>query len=110
MSGEITSIFSNLLWYGPLFIVWAIGLVMAFGKRAENPKRYNLVIIALILFLFNGFIGFISSVFLPIFMMKSGMVYGGFGWFFTVKGAFATIISVIGWVMMLMAVFKKDSE
>ena len=110
MSGETFSVFSNLLWFAPLFIIWSIGLILAFGRRSENPKRYNLVIIAMIVFLFNGFLGFIANVFLPVFLMKSGMGYQSYGWIFTVKGVFSTLFSVVGWTLILMAMFKKESE
>ncbi len=105
---ETYSVFSNLIWYAPLFIIWAIALILAFGKRSENPGRYNLIIIAMLLFLFNGFLGFISNVFLPVFLMRSGMGYQSYGWIFTVKGAVSTIFSAIGWALILMALFKKE--
>jgi hypothetical protein len=91
----LKAIFFNLVTTTPIFIVWAIGIVLALSRWRRHPRASQFTIVALIVMIVVTVATRIIYILLPMTMRSSG-------WSPT---EMAIIYNAIAWAMILWAIF-----
>ncbi|MBC8161442.1 MAG: hypothetical protein H7Z42_09515 [Roseiflexaceae bacterium] len=94
----------------PLYVVWVVGIVLAFGRRGERPRAARLAIVAFATFLASSlFFGCLQS-YLVFSLPRGGLEPQQYGLIFGVVGLAATLLHTAGWVVLLLALFGREPE
>ncbi|MCU0494797.1 MAG: hypothetical protein MUD01_24695 [Chloroflexaceae bacterium] len=101
------AIMFQLVWNTPLFIVWGVGLALAISRRADHPRRYTLVAIAMSLFMLISLLSSMTSVYIPFTAVQSGLSSTEVGVNLAIFNGAYTIMSVIAWICLLVALFSR---
>ncbi|MEM8530782.1 MAG: hypothetical protein AAGF95_08060 [Chloroflexota bacterium] len=102
----IPSILVNLLIYTPLFLVWGVGLIVAFLRWQRHPRVSLLLVIAIIGLGLDTIIGTILTTWLPMAYMQSGWDVEQLGLVLGLVGILRTLLGAVFWGLILVAVFS----
>jgi hypothetical protein len=107
MTSEFGFLLNSLIFYLPLLILWAIGLIMTVANKDKNPKAAMLLITAMILLIIEVIISLGFSLFIPKIIMSMGVNYGNVGWIYALRSFLTVAISIVAWVLIFMVLFGK---
>ncbi len=100
-------IFSQL----PVVIVWVVGIIVALVTWRKHPRASMLTLIAMLIFILAWIIDLVVNVFLPMGLHASfGMPFQNIGTVVTIAEALISLFEVIGWGLLLVAVFWRRLE
>ena len=102
----IPSILVNLLIQTPVFLVWGVGLVVAFLRWQRHPRVSLLLVIAIIGLGLDAIIGTTLTTWLPMAYMQSGWDIEQLGWVLGSFGILRTLLGAVFWGLILVAVFS----
>ncbi|NOK59037.1 MAG: hypothetical protein GFH27_549349n32 [Chloroflexi bacterium AL-W] len=102
----IAPLLFNLLTQTPLFLVWGVGLVVAFLRWQRHPRVSLLLVIALIGLGLDAIIGTSLSIWLPIAHMQSGWNVEQLGWMMGSVSVLRVLFGSVLWGLILVAVFS----
>jgi hypothetical protein len=101
----LKAIFFNLVTTTPIFIVWAIGIVLALSRWRRHPRASQFTIVALIVMIVVTVATRIIYILLPMTMRSSGWSPTEMAIIYNVIGIGSTLIQAIAWAMILWAIF-----
>ncbi|MFP4345427.1 MAG: hypothetical protein ACLFU8_12100 [Anaerolineales bacterium] len=90
----------------PLIIVWIVGIVIALTSWQKHPQISLYAVIGLGLLLLRGLVVTGVNVWLPISMYRRGMDVTRIGVISTVVGVVSALVASVGWVLILLAIFR----
>lgn len=107
MEKEITfqmlPIVTAFLYQSPVFTVWLIGFILAWQQRDRDPRKSVYVMTGTAIFMIVTLVDTILNIVLP-----SAMGYQNLGLFFGIKNFIASVARAVGWIFIMMALFKRN--
>lgn len=101
----IVAVLGGLLGRLPLLLVWAVGIVVAVVQWQKHSRVSALLVGGLAILLVNAVAGAVFNGYLPVMLSDGGMMQGSPGKMIAVVSVVQTLVSAIGWVFVLIAVF-----
>jgi hypothetical protein len=95
------------LYYLPMFLVWLVGLTIAFRRRRQNRLPAILTMIALGVLALTSFITCVLQMVLIHWVDRNGMSSGIMTWAFAALGLFSTVVHTACWTLILVAIFVR---
>ncbi len=92
----------------PLFITWIVGIVLAALRLREDPTRFRLTLVALVLLLAAGIAGQTVSLVLPISLQRNGVTPAQLGLVLGWVALANTLVQTGAWVLLLVALFRRS--
>lgn len=101
---------SALLMSGPLYLVWLVGAIVALTKLKSHPQVAGLALGGLGVFFLSSLAGLVVRVFYIRSLIESGTSAADIGSSMLVVGILQTLVSMIGWGLLLAAIFVGRSN
>jgi len=96
---------STFLYNVPYYVIWLGGVVYAFVNRKKHPRTSLFAGLALGTLFLNGLLSFTASSYFQYQMMYNGASTAEFGRQLQMLTFFSIPIAMIGWGLLLVAVF-----
>jgi hypothetical protein len=101
----VAALFTNLATAAPLFIVWAIGIVLALSRWRRHPRVSQFAIIAFAVMIVATVITRIIYILLPVMMRNAYWAASEFGTIYTAIGIVSTLVETVASGLLLWAIF-----
>lgn len=99
----------NLALMLPIYLVWLAGLIWAVASWKKHPKVSLLATLGLAMFLIQAIVSGLTGPLLQRWIART-FALRAFAALLAVRGIFAVVLQLLGWVLLLAAVFiERDT-
>lgn len=110
MSESIWGFIYYMAYTVPILLLYLIGFVLSIVYRKRLNKAYMFAIAAFLVLLFGILVSVATQAFYYFYLLSSSDNYTYISTYFTVVGIVRTLIEVIGFILLLIALFVNRNE
>ncbi len=105
---NLTMLVTSLVWSMPLFLIWVGIAAYAFFNHEQHPRRSNLTIAAMGVFLVGRLVQFGASAAAQALAESTGATEPAL--VYSIIGGVSSLLGMIGWILVGLALFAEPGE